>query len=315
MQHDAAAKKNRSPSRGGTRGKATPSTEPREAALRSLAKREGNDGVKQTLSSSETRRDALLAFIGGRLGAIRNAQQAEARSQAHARQWVDQLARGAKGVAAPDPSRWSAPAQAYRHAIEALAAGDLARGTHLLERAHEAERRAFEALPAQVDLPESERSVAPLPDEARGTQGEGCPRRGATELLAQADAILRVSDDADVTSGRRVRQHRGWWDREPDAAQEDKDTQKKGSPGASQPGEAVATTEKTPDAQRATKVDAARTKAAGSPARTPDAALEAPVRERLPETDTSPTGAAAESDKEAPAAAADRVRTIARKKR
>ncbi len=302
MERDASQKK-RATARARTRAQPATATEPREAALRGMAKREGNDGVKQALSSAESRRDALLAYIGNRLGAIRSAQQAETRAQAHTGAWVDQMARGAKGMALPDPSRWSAPAQAYRHAIEALASGDLARGTQLLERAHEMESRAFETLPAQVDLPESERDVAPLPDEARGSQGgEGCPRRAATELLAQADTIVRVSDDADAVSGRRMRQHRGWWDREPEEESTAKDDPKDKARAATP----------TTGTERATE-------RAGS-------ASERTRPERTPETQASDVAAKEQGrapEREAPAKeaedagqdAAERVRSLARKKR
>ena len=300
MERDASQKK-RGTTRASARGKAAPATEPREAALRTLAKREGNDGVKQALSSSESRRDALLGYIGGRLGAIRNAQGAETRAQAQSRAWVDQVARGQKGMALPDPSRWAAPAQAYRHAIEALASGDLARGTQLLERAHDLETRAFETLPAQVELPEAERTVAPLPDEARNHQGgEGCPRRSATELLASADAIVRVSDDADAVSGRRVRAHRGWWDREPEEEPATKDEK-------TSTRSARSTAPATASEQAAEKTVTTQSERAPE-ATTPEAP--APVQERAPERDGPAT-----NEDDAGKQAADRVRSVARKKR
>ena len=302
MERDASLK-NRGNTRARARTKTAPTAEPREAALRTLAKQEGNDGVKHALSASECRRDGLLAYVSGRLGAVRNAQQAETRAQAHSRDWVDQVARGTKGMTPPDPSRWAAPAQAYRHAVEALAQGDLARGAHLLERAHDLETRTFEALPAQVEVPEAERTVAPLPAEARATHGgEGCPRRAATEILAQADAIVRVSDDADAVSGRRIRSHRGWWDREPDEDAVGKDEKK--SERAASPSSATTETAAAHDTAAGRGPDAERTPETAAPEKI------APIQEHAPERD-APSNDAAGAGK----GAAARVRNVARKKR
>jgi hypothetical protein len=193
-------------------GKA-PAQAPPEAALGSLARKSGNDGVKAALADTGKKRDALLQFVAARLGAMKAAQSAEKQAEAGRRQWFDEVARGKTGFGLPDPSRWGEPARMYKRAIEALCAGDLGRGVDLVRQAHAAEERAFAGVPVQVDLPDEMKDAGTLPEEATsGSDGEGCPRTARPELLAEADAIARVAQGARAVTLPPARTHRGWWD-------------------------------------------------------------------------------------------------------
>jgi hypothetical protein len=262
-----------------------PAKAPPEAALSALVKG-GNDGVRDALADSGKKRDALLQFIGARLGVMRGVQLAEQAAEGSRRRWFDEVARGRAGFALPDPSRWGEPARLYRRAIDALCAGDLGRGTDLVRRAHEAELRAMEHVPAQVDVPDGAREAATLPAEAaEGADGQGCPRTSRPELIAQAEAIERVAQGARPVTDRPARVHRGWWDVEEDAGPEGRE----GRPGrrgaaperdaarpAAQAGdarEAPATGEDEQEAEEArepTLAERARARAAPTVERTPE---------------------------------------------
>jgi hypothetical protein len=238
-----------------------PAKAPPEAALSALVKG-GNDGVRAALADSGMKRDALLQFIAGRLGVMRGVQLAEQAAEGSRRRWFDEVARGRAGFALPDPSRWGEPARLYRRAIDSLCAGDLGRGTDLLRRAHEAELRAMEAVPAQVDVPDGAREAAALPAEAaEGADGQGCPRTSRPELLAQADAIERVAQGARPVTDRPARTHRGWWDLEVEESDADG---REGPPGRRRPGEGAP----------------ARDRDVGSSARDGEAREETPAPER-----------------------------------
>lgn len=182
--------------------------------LAQLAKKLGNDRVQGMLQQATGKRDALLEFVRGRLVQVKVAQQAELRSMSKHRVWFDEVARGKTGFKLPDPTRWRGPALLYKRAIQALCAGDLGRGAQLLEKAVEAERAAFESMPAQVQVPSSTTKPAGAPDESAFIEsGETCPPTEASQALAAADDIIKVSDQAPLQAmPRNPRQHRGWWD-------------------------------------------------------------------------------------------------------
>lgn len=196
--------------------------------LAQLAQKLGNDRVQGLLQQATGKRDALLGFVQQRLAQVKIAQQAELRAMTKDRVWFDEVARGKGGFKLPDPTRWRGPALLYKKAVQALCAGDLGRGAQLLEKAVEAERAAFEAMPAQVNVPSTTVKADELPDEAAFvTNGETCPATRAPEALAAADAIVRVSDLSPLQPmPPSARQHRGWWDVDAEA-EEKKDEKKK----------------------------------------------------------------------------------------
>jgi hypothetical protein len=237
--------------------------------LAQLAKKVGNAQVGSLLGEAVGKRDALLAFVQQRLAEVQTVQQAEQEEQVRRRKWWHQVGRREPGFGLPDPTRWRRTAQIYKRAAEALCAGDISRGAHLLDQAVAAERAAFETVPDQVELPE--RLVAPraLPEERPFVaDGETCPARQAPEILQQADAIVRVSDRmAEMPVPETRRTHR-WWEAPEDEALDKKDPKKEAGDAA-----AVARTEGTAEARE--------------PARRPDTAraperVEAPEAERIP---------------------------------
>ncbi|MEN9787357.1 MAG: hypothetical protein RLZZ299_2621 [Pseudomonadota bacterium] len=185
---------------------------PDDAALAHLARRDGNEGVRDRLGGAGERRDMLLAHIEARLSAMKGVQGAKQRAMASERRWFNDAAQGKQGFGLPDPSRWAAPAARYRRAAELLCAGNLAQGTEVLREAAAAERAAREAVPVQVDVPEDYAVDAALPSAAEGPSDAGCPRRNAPGLFALADEVLRAAAGSGEVTARRVRAHRGWWD-------------------------------------------------------------------------------------------------------
>lgn len=305
MERDASRGKKKAssaPTRGaptaGARGKA-----PDDAALAQLARRDGNEGVRDRLDGAGARRDTMLAHIEARLAAMKGVQGAEQRAMASERRWFNDAAQGKQGFGLPDPARWAVPAARYRRAAELLCAGNLAQGTEVLREAAAAERTAREAVPVQVDVPEAYAVNAALPDAVEGPSDAGCARRNAPALFALADEVLRAADGAGEVTARRVRAHRGWWDveNEPEA---DAARDARGAAGTVR---ADAGARQEGDAARAPRVG---TGAPAAVARA-SAAVEAPETGHAAPSHSGPEAAEAEV---APAQAAEAVRAVARRR-
>lgn len=202
--------------------------------LAQLAKKVGNGQVGALLGASRAKRDALLAFIQRRLAQVRAAQVAEQRELSDKREWWQRVSRGKPGFHVPDPTKWGAVAQLYKQASDAICAGDLGRGAHVLDRAVRAERAAFEAVPTQVELPSVIGAPVASADERPFVEeGEGCPPTQAPEVTRLAGEIVRVSESMDpVPSTPSLRGHH-WWEG-PDEELEDlkKKTDEKQSPAS-----------------------------------------------------------------------------------
>lgn len=181
--------------------------------LARLAKKVGNGQVGALLGSAKEKRDALLAFIQQRLAAIQAVQQAEQKEMADRREWWLQVARGKPGFTLPDPTRWHKAALLYKRAAEAVCAGDLGRGGHLLDAAVRAERAAFETVPTQVDLPSTLSAPTAAPDERPFVdEGETAPPTQAPAVMKTADTILRVTTTSDAVPVLRNNPVHHWWD-------------------------------------------------------------------------------------------------------
>lgn len=181
----------------------------KELAL--LARRVGNSQVGALLGEATKKRDALLAFVERRLREIQYVQRAEQKELGDHRDWHMRVARGATTV--PDPTRWHKTTQLHRRAAEALCAGDLSRGAHLLDQAVAAERAAFETVPAQVELASDITAPDSTPEQRPFvTEGETCPATKAPALFQRADAILHVTETSVRIPGLRSRRLHHWWD-------------------------------------------------------------------------------------------------------
>ncbi|MDP2308721.1 MAG: hypothetical protein Q8P18_22055 [Pseudomonadota bacterium] len=183
----------------------------KELAL--LAKKVGNSQVGALLGAATEKRDALLAFVERRLSEIQMVQRAEQKEMGDQREWHLRVARGATGFALPDPTRWHKTTQLYRRAAEALCAGDLSRGAHLLDQAVAAERAAFDTVPSQVELPAALAAPSSTPEERPFVaEGEHSPAAKAPALFQRADEILRVTDTSAPVAVERDRPKHHWWD-------------------------------------------------------------------------------------------------------
>ncbi len=183
----------------------------KELAL--LAKKVGNSQVGALLGAATDKRDALLAFVERRLAEIQMVQRAEQKEMGDQRDWHLRVARGATGFTLPDPTRWHRSTLLYRRAAEALCAGDLARGAHLLDQAVTAERATWETVPAQVELPSSLAAPTTSPEERPFvSEGETTPATQAPALFQRADTILRVTTTSALVPVNRNNPTHHWWD-------------------------------------------------------------------------------------------------------
>jgi hypothetical protein len=256
LRKAASASAKKPAARGGAASKEAGARE-----LAALASKVGNDRVGDLVKGATQKRDALLAHILQRLGALKGAQAAELRAMSDRRVWFDEVARGQVGFGLPDAGRWREPALAYRRAAEALCAGDIGRGADLVRRAAEAEATAFASMPGQVDLPASEREAARAPQEANEAHdGDGCPVTHAPALFKLADAVIRVADRSPDVAQPRQNRRRAWWqnEEEDDAAKAEADT------GRAAP-DAAAASKESASKEAAEKAAAARPKAEQAP--------------------------------------------------
>jgi len=186
----------------------------------------GNDAVKRRLQSAAGRRDNMLDFIVERLEKVRQVQLAESDLLYKREEWWRDLAWQEKGVWLPEPERWHQVAEDYRHAAEALARGDLARGANLLERAMETERAAIEAVPRGLGLnpdEDGEEGDALHGPDAMGSvaDGEGCPATELPEGLKLAHEIERFNHTAREGRQIKVELHETpWWEEEEEEEEE-----------------------------------------------------------------------------------------------
>jgi hypothetical protein len=281
----------------GPRGGGGASREAGAKELAALAAKVGNDRVADLVKDGSQKRDALLAHILQRLGALKGAQSAELRAMSDRRVWFDEVARGQTGFALPDAGRWRDPALLYRRAAEALCGGDIGRGADLLRRAADAEAAAFASMPGQVELPAAERQAAHAPSAAMSAHdGETCPVTHAPALFKLADSVIRIADRAPDVAHPRQNRRKAWWQNE-----EEDDEAK--ADAATKTGATASTSDKERAAKEATdKAAATRPPAERAPAEQADKDAAAPSKQE-------PTSAAkAASDDESAARAARKAR-------
>ena len=241
--------------------------------LAQLAKKVGNDQVGALLGSARAKQDALLAFVQERLAAIQAAQRAEQKELADRRDWWVQVSRGKPSFTLPDPTRWHASALQYKRAAEALCAGDIGRGAHLLDAAVRAERAAFESMPVQVELPSSVSAARAGPEERPFVdEGEAAPPTQAPGLFKVADTILRVTQSSELLPVTRNNPTHNWWEAPEEEAADEK--KKKPTDGKATASPAV----ETPRPERAEKESAVDKDAKSN--RTPERAPERAAPER-----------------------------------
>jgi hypothetical protein len=181
--------------------------------LKKLTKVLGNGAMATRVAQNERVRDELLAFIQERLNAISLAQRREKQAMKNRADWFRRLQKGEKGVALPEPTRWSAPAMLYKRAADAVCAGELGRGTELLRQAVESDRATMKAVPSQVQLTDSERTSASEPAATMEVQsGEGCTPTAAPEISQLANRVIAESDTADLVTIYREPKRHAWWE-------------------------------------------------------------------------------------------------------
>ena len=170
----------------------------------------GNTALAQKAAQSGSRRDAILEFIQQRLAQVHVVQQRELDQIAKDRVWYDEVARGKKGYALPDPTRWRRAGQLYGQALEALAQGHLGRAATLVDNAIAAERAAWSQLPKQVPRFDHERAPMETPDARKGLgSGATCEGCDIDEPMKIANGIVAVTAKAEAEKPMRLQ--KSWW--------------------------------------------------------------------------------------------------------
>lgn len=197
--------------RGGSKGGAGDRSSRR---LRNLSGKLGNDAVSGKLSEGSQAQAAMLDHIVERLEKIQKVQGVELSQIGDVRKWFRENAKNQAGYHTPDPTRWHEVTRLYMQAAEALCAGNLSRGSQLLERAAEVEQATFATLPTMVQqrLQDDEKSAATAPEEAAENITSGNTTRCARPAeLAVGKQILAVQDTIhDAPPLPAKKQH--WWE-------------------------------------------------------------------------------------------------------
>ena len=195
--------------------------------LRQAGGKQGNQALDSRLQQSTVMRDQLLAFIVKRLETMHQVQSFEKNEMKHEREWFRALARGQAGFFMPDPTRWHEAARHYQRAAQAMCNGNLGHGAALMERAMEAERAAFDSVPAMVEqhLDHTNNAAAGAPAELAhvGTTSTAasCAK---PEGLRFADLILNVQDTMERPPPLNRRKGNAWWlEEDEDEEEDDKD--------------------------------------------------------------------------------------------
>lgn len=183
----------------------------------------GNDELQRRIQQGNATRDELLEHMNTRLGAIREAQLREQHMGEHEMRshWKEIADQHKSDVNKPEPMRWRESAKLYEMAAFQMCQGSLGRGMQLLERAQEAERRAFEAVGKQTGAKElgPEEDGAPITAEVDPHQA-CAPRDVPVELQQKADEIQANSTDfKDQPVKRRIADP--WWTLEEEEEEEE----------------------------------------------------------------------------------------------
>ena len=218
---DAQSQKGKKISKHGADSAAKSIDDPRTSKLLKMGKAVGNTEIQQRLAQGNSSRDELLLFLTQRLGTLREVQVREMAETGNQRDWWKDVSDSHKeGTTKPDPTRWSEAASIYEEAAYQLSRGSLGRGAQLVNRALEAERRAFDSLSSVVDLKDVENEV-----DGPDCLGDVLPNQGssACEVPAEAqrlaDEITRVTETF-VTPPNKARTKDPWWTEEEEEEEE-----------------------------------------------------------------------------------------------
>lgn len=118
----------------------------------------GNEELQRRIDQGNASRDDLLAQIAQRLGAMREAQVREENfgAQDMRSAWKEISDAHKEDYTKPEPMRWREAAKLYEMAAFQLCSGKLGRGSQLVQKAMEAERKAFEGVGKQIGVKDLE---------------------------------------------------------------------------------------------------------------------------------------------------------------
>lgn len=132
--------------------------DPSSARMLRMGQALGNDEVKRRIEQGNASRDELLLYMSKRLGAMREAQQREMHfgDEKMRTAWRSIADEHKEDITKPEPMRFNEAAKIYEEAAAQMCRGALGRGTDLMQRAMEAERKAFEGVGKQVGVKDLE---------------------------------------------------------------------------------------------------------------------------------------------------------------
>ena len=128
--------------------------DPAAARMLRMGQSLGNDELKKRIEGGNASRDELLTHLADRLSAMREAQLREksaGMSHLESREAWKQISDSHKeDVTKPDPTRWHESARLYEMAAYQLCRGALDRGAQLVQKAMDAERKAFDGVSKRI---------------------------------------------------------------------------------------------------------------------------------------------------------------------
>lgn len=160
------------------------------ARMLAMGKSLGNDELKRRIDMGNASRDELLAHIAQRLGSMRQAQLREEDFGKNDMRsaWKEISDKHKEDITQPEPMRWRESAKIYEEAAYQLCRGSLGRGAQLMEKAMEAERKAFESVGKQI-------GVKDLGPEEEGPEAMGDVKEG--QACTPTDVPSEISELAD----------------------------------------------------------------------------------------------------------------------
>ena len=194
--------------------------------LKRMGSKLGNEELQQRIQKGNATRDDLMDFLHKRLENMRGVQEREigmSDARSTRENWRKIADTHKTDMTSPDPTRWRESAKLYEDAAYQLARGSLGRGTQLVQKAMDQEKKTFDQLTALVRVRAEEKEG--LESGPAGgmdiAPNEACSATEVpSEVKALAHAIQNVTEKAPQVPGRR-RVLDPWWTLEEEEEEEE----------------------------------------------------------------------------------------------
>ena len=201
--------------------------DPSSARMIRMGQALGNDEVQRRIDQGTATRDELLVYMSKRLGAMREAQQREEQfgDEKMRTAWRSIADQHNEEVTKPEPMRFNEAAKIYEEAAAQMCRGALSRGTELMQRAMNAERKAFEGVGKQIgvkDLSPDEEGPAAM-NEVKPAQA--CAPCDVPETIEKTASDIQNNNTEFKDQPVKKRQADPWW------TLEEEEEEEEGKPG------------------------------------------------------------------------------------